>query len=240
MTQPRPRRLRKVKELALQGGLAVAITLSLQGCGEDKQEKGFGKGIHSYIAETSPGVFKITREELVEPDQAAATISYLNGNTETLSLEQARAIVMEQIQQGALDTVSIRPTSAELSAIGDTVTIRPGVIAGGGSATSGKTGADGDWSEGDKSSESSQSGSGGTVHHYHHGPGLGNVLFWGGMGYMMGRNMGYANNSMVYANRQAYSRGMNTSSNLRSSYTSRPSGGRGGFFRGGSSRGASS
>jgi hypothetical protein len=82
----------------------------------------------------------------------------------------------------------------------------------------------------------------------HHSNGLANVLLWGGLGYMMGRSMSpqYRQDqqrygSGVYSNPGVYSRSQRVGESVRSSrvVSSRPSGGRGGFF-GGRSRGASS
>lgn len=83
-----------------------------------------------------------------------------------------------------------------------------------------------------------------------HHNGLANVLLWGSLGYMLGRNNSgqYANDrqrygSGVYANPGAYQRSSQLGDNIRGSRvtrTVRPSGGRSGFFGGGRSRGFSS
>ncbi len=70
---------------------------------------------------------------------------------------------------------------------------------------------------------------------YHsHGMGLGGVLWWGSMGYMMGRNFGSPGYSSVY--RGGYMPGTNVGDELRRTSVSRtvrmPSSGRSGFFRG--------
>lgn len=71
----------------------------------------------------------------------------------------------------------------------------------------------------------------------HHSNGLANVLLWGGLGYMIGRNRQPSYNeqrysSGVYANNSIYSRSRGVGESVRSSrvVTSRPSGGRSGFF----------
>ncbi len=84
-----------------------------------------------------------------------------------------------------------------------------------------------------------------------HHNGLANVLLWGSLGYMMGRNNfggQYANDrqrygSGVYANQGLYQRSSQLGENVRASRvtrTVRPSGGRSGFFGGGRNRGFSS
>ncbi|MDB5242813.1 MAG: hypothetical protein JWP57_3438 [Spirosoma sp.] len=85
----------------------------------------------------------------------------------------------------------------------------------------------------------------GSMHHN----GLANVLLWGSLGYMLGRNNSsqYYNDrqrygSGVYANQNLYQRSTQLGDNIRSSRvtrTVRPSGGRSGFFGGGRSRGFS-
>lgn len=75
---------------------------------------------------------------------------------------------------------------------------------------------------------------------YHHN-GLANVLLWGGLGYMLGRSTGagFRNDERrygagAYANSGLYNRSSGIRESVRSSrvVTSRPSGGRGGFFGG--------
>ena len=83
-----------------------------------------------------------------------------------------------------------------------------------------------------------------------HHNGLANVLLWGSLGYMLGRNNSsqYYNDRQrygagVYANPSTFQRSSQLGENIRSSRvtrTVRPSGGRSGFFGGGRSRGFSS
>ncbi|AQG81940.1 hypothetical protein [Spirosoma montaniterrae] len=84
---------------------------------------------------------------------------------------------------------------------------------------------------------------------YHHSNGLANVLLWGSLGYMLGRSTApqYANDQRrygagVYANPGLYQRSTQISENVRGSRvvrTTRPSGGRSGFFGGSRGRGFS-
>ncbi|RYF58493.1 MAG: hypothetical protein EOO39_34190 [Cytophagaceae bacterium] len=81
----------------------------------------------------------------------------------------------------------------------------------------------------------------------HHSNGLSNVLLWGGLGYMLGRSTAPRYNeqrysSGAYANQAAYGRSQQLGRTVTSSrvVTSRPSGGRSGFFsRGSGGRGFS-
>ena len=76
----------------------------------------------------------------------------------------------------------------------------------------------------------------------HHHNGLANVLLWGSLGYMLGRSTApqYRQDERrygagIYANRGLYERSTRISDNVRSSRvvrTTRPSGGRSGFFGG--------
>ena len=83
----------------------------------------------------------------------------------------------------------------------------------------------------------------------YHSNGLANVLLWGSLGYMLGRSTapqyrGYDQRyaSGVYANPNAYQRANQIGQTVRSSrvvQSSRPAGGRSGFFGGSRSRGFS-
>lgn len=81
-----------------------------------------------------------------------------------------------------------------------------------------------------------------TQNNTHHNNGMGRVLWWGAMGYMMGRNMGSPVQSYVYrpGSNSAYASGSNTATELQRTSVKRtelrPVKGRSGFFRN-SSRG---
>lgn len=95
--------LRRVKDITLSTTLSLALlngTATLQSCGsnnnDDQQERtetSFGKGVQTFITETSPGNFKITDELPAEPGQAGAIVSYYDGHRDTLSVEAARRLV---------------------------------------------------------------------------------------------------------------------------------------------------
>jgi hypothetical protein len=86
-------------------------------------------------------------------------------------------------------------------------------------------------------------------HSHSHHSSLSNVLLWGGMGYMLGRNRSpqYYNESRerqyssgVYANKEVYAKSSGVHEGYHShrrTMASRPSSSRGGFFSRGSSRG---
>ncbi|MGA0560654.1 hypothetical protein ACO2Q8_28575 [Larkinella sp. VNQ87] len=99
--------LRRVKDITLSTTLGLALlngTAVLQSCGNSgnadyEQAEGsgsseqFGKGVRTYITETSPGKFKITDEVEVDPKQAGAIVNYADGHRDTLSVEAARQMV---------------------------------------------------------------------------------------------------------------------------------------------------
>jgi hypothetical protein len=75
--------------------------------------------------------------------------------------------------------------------------------------------------------------------HYYHS-GLSDVLFYGGMGYLMGRSFNSQPNPAYYANRGVYQRSQENVSTLSRSRTTKPSGSRSGYFgrsRSGGSKG---
>ena len=194
--------LRRVKDITLSTTLGLALlngTVMLQSCGSgneqtEQTETKFGKGVRTYITETSPGTFKITDEVPVDPSLAGAIVNYADGHRDTLSVAAARQLVESD--------ESTRTYLNNPNAYGQ-----------------------------------------------YHRSGLSNVLLWGSLGYMLGRRSGpqYANDarrygSGVYANPGLYNRSARVGETVRSSRvtrTTRPSGGRSGFF-GGRSRGFSS
>jgi hypothetical protein len=86
------------------------------------------------------------------------------------------------------------------------------------------------------STATARDGSGQT---YRQHSGLSNVLLYGSLGYMMGRNMNQPASPGVYANQGVYSRAQQNTGIVRNSIVSRPTNASRGFFRSGS-RGASS
>lgn len=103
--------------------------------------------------------------------------------------------------------------------------------------------------ESDESTRSYLNNPGAYQNQQHHS-GLSSALLWGGLGYMLGRSTApqYRDDAQrygagVYANRGVYDRSSQVRESVRSSRvvrTSRPSGGRGGFFGRGRSGGFSS
>ncbi|WP_128545766.1 hypothetical protein [Larkinella soli] len=97
--------LRRVKDITLGTTLTIALlngSVVLQSCGNNRNDEesgyeqsrdSFGRGVRTYITETSPGNFKITDEVQVGPSQAGAVVNYADGHRDTLSVEAARRLV---------------------------------------------------------------------------------------------------------------------------------------------------
>lgn len=88
----------------------------------------------------------------------------------------------------------------------------------------------------DTTGQSLQAQEQGQQSHYR-SSGLGNVLWWGGLGYMMGRSHGIGSYPGFYANPSVYNKAQQSSSSLAASRVSRPVNSRTGFFS--NSRGSS-
>jgi hypothetical protein len=105
--------IRQVKNIGISSALLMAIAGSgflISGCDPNKggseeefsyEEVSYSKGVISHIKEVKPGEFQITDEEAVEISQAKAIVSYLDGHTDTLSVETSRALIDKEISNGA-------------------------------------------------------------------------------------------------------------------------------------------
>jgi hypothetical protein len=96
--------IRKVKDITISSTLSLGLlgtTLFMQGCDNngsadqntEEYEVAFTKGMQTHIQETEKGVFKITDEKVVGEGESKAIVTFLNGQTDTLSLEAAKRIV---------------------------------------------------------------------------------------------------------------------------------------------------
>jgi hypothetical protein len=174
------------------GGLYVAVSVALAaqiGCNSDngtdwEQVTVYQptKGVITTIEESANGAFEIIDEQMVETTaQSRVIIRKLNGNTDTLTLAQAKGMVQAQ------DTL------------------------GGNNAQS---------------------------HVYHpNNHGIGRSLWWGTMGYLMGRNFSSPVQPAYYRNgNSSFMGGRNLAQELKSSSVPRtmmrPTNGRTGFFSG--------
>ncbi len=187
--------IRQVKDITVGSALTLSLLGTaplLQSCnsgGSEQYETVYERGVRTHVREEAEGVFKITREEEVAPEQAGAVVTYRDGRTETLSVAQAQQIVREQAD-----------TTGQLAS---QVT--------------------GSWESTDTTARQEQYRQG----HF----GLGNVLFYGGLGYLMGRQMGMGPAAGFYNNPAAYQQAQQTSSRVQATRTTRPAGASRGYFR---------
>jgi hypothetical protein len=107
--------IRKVKDITLSSTLSLGLlgtTLLMPGCNSnnssadsntEETEVTFTQGMQTHIQETEKGVFKITDERVVGEGQSQAIVTFLNGQTDTLSLEAAKRIVDSEANGGNWD-----------------------------------------------------------------------------------------------------------------------------------------
>jgi hypothetical protein len=107
--------IRKVKDITLSSTLSLGLlgtTLLMPGCesnnnsadaNTDATEVSFTQGMQTHIQETEKGVFKITDEQVVGEGETKAIVTFLNGQTDTLSLETAKRIVEADKEAGTWD-----------------------------------------------------------------------------------------------------------------------------------------
>jgi hypothetical protein len=97
--------LKKVKDITISGSLTMLILSSgLYSCsssesteGDYEQTEVYTQGVRTYIKETSKGEFKITEEIAVPADSSKAIVTYLDGRIETLTKEQSKKLIDEEI-----------------------------------------------------------------------------------------------------------------------------------------------
>lgn len=100
--------IRQVKNIGLSGSLLLALgTAGWVGCSPSAnqeeeysyEEVTYTKGVISHIREVEPGEFRIMDEETVSMSEAKAIVTYLDGHTDTLSVETAKALIEREIAQ---------------------------------------------------------------------------------------------------------------------------------------------
>jgi hypothetical protein len=107
--------IRKVKDITLSSTLSLGLlgtTLLMPGCDNtnssadnntEEYEVSFTKGMQTHIQETEKGIFKITEEQVVGEGESKAIVTFLNGQTDTLSLDAAKRIVEADKNAGNWD-----------------------------------------------------------------------------------------------------------------------------------------
>lgn len=107
--------IRKVKDITLSSTLTLSLlgtTMLMPACNSNNSSADsnseetavtFTQGMQTHIRETDKGVFKITDEQVVGEGESKAIVTFLNGQTDTLSLETAKRIVESEGNAGSWD-----------------------------------------------------------------------------------------------------------------------------------------
>lgn len=228
--------IRKVKDITISTTLALALLGSsavLQSCQEDKQEQEvvFTKSVQTYIQEVEPNKFQIVHEEIGEENQESkAYISYMNGTTKVLTIEEARQL-LEQEQPDTL--AHLRNQTAVDSS---TTPFFDGAYSQ--SNRSYRVNGSGTTEASDWQTRSYNSGE--TQYYYHGGSNLSTLLYYSAIGNMLGRQHSYHAPAHFYHSSESYRRSFDNHKTVRSSITTRPRSTSSGFFSGSRSRSFSS
>jgi hypothetical protein len=100
--------IRSIRDISVGAALSMSLLagFSLQSCSnssendyETVEEVVYTKGVRTHIKETSPGIFKIMDEESVSADSSEAIISYADGHTDRLQPQAAKALIDNKIQK---------------------------------------------------------------------------------------------------------------------------------------------
>jgi CCR4-NOT transcriptional regulation complex NOT5 subunit len=221
------------------------------------------KGLITTVKEVQPGQFAVDDEQVVETkDSSRIIVKYLDGKTESLTIDQAKARVQPQDSLAAQDTALHVVASNATTDIngGSTTTTTPSTktTKSGNTTTTTTTTDDGKTVIINNTTATPQ-------YHSSYSPGmhtLGYVLMGSAVGYYMGKSMSMPPNPNVYRNpqqtyqQQRYSGGSSgggrtyaysslrstakRSVSTRTSYKSVPSSGRSGYMGKSSSGGRSS
>jgi hypothetical protein len=226
--------IRKVKDITISTTLSLTLlggSAFLQSCGEEEHEVVFTKSVQTYIQEVEPNKFQIVHEEVGEENQESkAYISYMNGTTKVLTIEEAR----QMLAQEQPDTLAhlINQTAVDSSAMPS---------------------SDGSYVEGNRSYKANGNSAaetndsrtrgydyGETQYYYHGGTNLSTLLYYSAIGNMLGRQHSYHAPSHFYHSSESYRRSFDNHRIVRSSATTRPRSTSSGFFSGSRSRSFSS
>jgi hypothetical protein len=101
--------IKKVKDITIGSTIALTIlgnSMVLQSCNNNNADEDYEyeevqvytKGVKTYIAETSKGVFKITNEIDVPADSSVAIVTYLDGKKDTLSPKVVKGLIDSEVK----------------------------------------------------------------------------------------------------------------------------------------------
>lgn len=99
--------LKKANSISVSAGLAFVVLgtgIAVTSCGgesdtEYEEVEVLTKGVKSYIQETAPDEFKISKEDQTQATNTEAIVTYLNGNTENISTSRAQIMIDDEIRQ---------------------------------------------------------------------------------------------------------------------------------------------
>jgi hypothetical protein len=99
--------LKKANSISVSAGLAFVVLgtgIAVTSCGgesetEYEEVEVLTKGVKSYIQETAPGEFKISKEDQTQATNTEAIVTFLNGNTENISTSRAQIMIDDEIRQ---------------------------------------------------------------------------------------------------------------------------------------------
>jgi hypothetical protein len=229
--------IRKVKDITIGGTLSLLLlggSAFLQSCDDgEEHEIAYTKSIQTYIQEIEPNKFQIVHEDVGDENQESkAYISYINGTTKVLTIEEAQKMMAQEkpdtlahIAQNQTDTTST-PYTSSLS--DKTYNNNPSYRLNQGDNS---TGANTSTRQGDYTTHD---------HYQYHngGSNLSTLLYYSALGNMLGRHHSYQAPTHFYHSPDSYAKSYQTNSSIRNSMTTRPRSTSSGFF--GSSRARSS
>ncbi len=226
--------IRKVKDITISTTLSLALLGSaafLQSCQEDEHEVVFTKSVQTYIQEVEPNKFQIVHEEVSEDNQESkAYISYMNGTTKVLTIEEAR----QMLAQEQPDTLA--------HLINQTVVDSSTTPSFDGSHSENKRPYQANRNSAAEINDSRTRGYdyGETQYYYHGGTNLSTLLYYSAIGNMLGRQHSYHAPAHFYHSSESYRRSFDNHRIVRNSATTRPRSTSSGFFSGSRSRSFSS
>lgn len=80
------------------GSLISSCGSNSEGEGEYEEVEVLTKGVKSYIQETKPGEFKISKEDQTQATDTEAIITFLDGHTENIATSRAQIMIEDEIR----------------------------------------------------------------------------------------------------------------------------------------------
>lgn len=129
--------LQKANTISISASLAfIALgTSTLQSCNssnennEDYEEvEVLTKGVKSYIQETAPGEFKISKEDQTQASDTEAIITFMDGHTENIATSRAQIMIDDEIRSNpdSIGKVANLPNALLFGGVGYFLSNLPG------------------------------------------------------------------------------------------------------------------